>query len=559
MVTSLVAIFLVAFVGAWGAKKLNQPVLTGYLLAGLGATALLGKFFQFSNTQVLADLGLAFLMFLVGVDFSFARLARVKKIAFVGGSLQMILTTAIIGYLSGSVVLGIVFSLSSTAIVVKILSERGELDSTPSEIIVGWLLVQDLAVVPILTIIPAMIAGGSVSTILTSVGVSLLKAAVLLYAVLIVGKRFVPKILAKISLLGSREVLLITTVGLVLLAASVTNMIGLSFALGAFLAGLLISDGESSHAIFSEIRPLRDVFAVIFFVTLGVMISPSYIFTNALLILKFVLLVIIIKFILTVAITMVFKYHFKTALQVGLSITQVGEFAFVVGSLALKGGLISQNLYSLILTTTIFTMMVTPWQLKLSVSLYENLRTITEKWSPELYKIVFSGFDRYKKEHPDEKFSRHVVICGHGRVGKHITRVLAIGNIPFVVVDYNPNTISDLVACGVPTVFGDPTERDVLGFAGVRESLAVVVAVPDRYSQELIIENSLNLKPGITIICRSHFEEDYRRLYALGATAVVSPEQEAGLSMSHRVLDSLGVDKAKTSAYLKQVRKEQAI
>ena len=171
--------------------------------------------------------------------------------------------------------------------------------------------------------------------------------------------------------------------------------------------------------------------------------------------------------------------------------------------------------------------------------------------------MLFSGFDRYKKEHPDIELQNHIIICGHGRVGKHITRILALANIPFVVVDYNHNVIAELAALGATTVLGDPTDREVLNFAGLSKALAVVIAVPDRYSQELIIENSQNLKPGITIICRSHFEEDHGRLYALGVTNVVSPELEAALSMSHRVLDSLGVDKIKTAGYLKQVRREQ--
>lgn len=541
----LITVFLAAFIGAVIAKKFNQPILTGYLLAGLLATTFLGQWFHFAGAQTLADLGLAFLMFTIGVDFSFRRLARVKKIAVFGAVLQIIITTTVFYLFGQNLILAIVFSFSSTAIVVKLLSEKGQLDTLPSEIIIGWLLVQDLAVVPVLSVM-------SSGNLLFSLG----KAALLLYLVLIFGKKLIPRILAKVAQFGSREVLLICVVGLVLLSAAVTNYFGLSLALGAFLAGLLLAEGANQHAVFTEIRPLRDVFGVIFFVTLGVLISPDFLLNNWPLVLKFVILVILVKLAVVTVITLLFKYHLKTALQVGLSLTQVGEFAFVVARVALSNGTIGQETYSLVLAVTILTMILTPWQLGLSVGIYEKLRAWIEKWSPQLYAMFFAGFDNYKKEHPDEKFKNHVVICGHGRVGKNITRILAMAGISFVIVDYNYNVIAELTASGAPTVLGDPTDREVLNYAGVTDAKAVVVAVPDRYSQELIIENAQNLKPGITVICRSHFEEDHQRLYALGVSVVVSPEQEAGLSMSHRILDTFGIDKTRTASYLKQARKE---
>jgi CPA2 family monovalent cation:H+ antiporter-2 len=394
---------------------------------------------------------------------------------------------------------------------------------------------------------------------LNGILLALTKAIVLIYLVLILGKKAFPKLLTKVAEVGSREVLLIAVVGLVLFSAGLTNYFGLSFALGAFLAGLLVAETASQHAIFAEVRPLRDVFAVVFFVTLGVLISPGFLLENWVLVAKLVVLVSLVKFVISFAVTLFFKYHLKTALQVGLSLTQVGEFAFVVAQLGLAASLISQNTYSLILAVTILTMIVTPWQISLSVSLFDTLKNFVSRWSPQLYQTLFGGFDRYKKEHPEVTISDHVIICGHGRVGKHITRILAMAGIPYVVVDYNQEVISSLTSAGAMTVLGDPADKDVLAFAGASKSKAVIVAVPDRYSQELIIENALGLKPGAVIICRSHFEEDYRRLYALGVSAVVSPELEAGLSMGHRVLDSLGVDKTKTATYLKQVRKEQSV
>ena len=268
-------------------------------------------------------------------------------------------------------------------------------------------------------------------------------------------------------------------------------------------------------------------------------------------------IVTIVKFAVTAIITLFFKYHLKTALQVGLSLIQVGEFAFVVARLALSGGIISQDIYSLILAVTVLTMMVTPWEIGVSVWIYDRLKTITGRWSPKIYQSVFSGFDHYRKDHEEIMLNDHVIICGHGRVGRNITRILAIAGVPYVVVDYNQNAISELTDSGATTVLGDPADREVLAFAKADKAAVIVIAVPDRYSQELIIANAQTLQPGVTILCRSHFEEDHGRLYALGVTAVISPEMEAGLSMGHRILDTLGIDKIKTASYLKQVRKEQ--
>ena len=556
LVQSLVAVFVVAFVGAFTARKLRQPVLTGYLLAGLLASIFLGRFVHFETAKILANLGLAFLMFVIGLEFSLRRLSRVRNVAVFGGAAQMVLTTLILWLATGNLVMATVFSLSSTAIVVKLLSESGQLDTLPSEIIVGWLLVQDLAVVPILSILPVAVAGGGVGPMVSGVIISLFKSAVLLYLVLILGKKVLPRLITRVAALGSREVLLISIVGLVLLSATITSYVGLSFALGAFLAGLLVSDSVAQHAIFSEVRPLRDVFSVVFFVTLGVLVSPNYIFQNIGLILGLVVLVSVVKFGLVTGITAFFKYHLKTSLQVGLSLIQVGEFAFVVASLALAGSLIDTGTYSLILAVTVITMMIAPWEIRTAVWLYDFLKIKASKWSPRLYQSAFSGFDRYRKDHEEIILSNHIVICGHGRVGRHITRILAMAGVPYVVIDYNQNAIADLGVAGAITVMGDPTDKEVLAFAKTSQAKIVVVAVPDKYSQELIIANAQNLKPGVTVLCRSHFEEDKNRLYALGATEVISPELEAGLSISHRILDTLRFDKAKTSSYLKQVRKE---
>ncbi|MCL5675719.1 MAG: cation:proton antiporter [Patescibacteria group bacterium] len=568
LLADLIVILITALAFGITAKKFRQPPITGYIIGGVATGLLLGKYLGGEISQ-LADIGVAILMFTLGLEFSFRHLARAIKVAVLGGALQIILCAAVfflvLNFLSlgfyPSLFLALAFSLSSTAICVKILTERGETDTVYGEILVGILLVQDLAIVPMMVFLPYLnqiltVGGGGLLGKIWLLIISLFKSGLVLYLIFLLGKRSVPYVLNKAALLKSRELFLVTVILLVFSLAAVTFWSGLSFAAGAFLAGLLISETSQNHAVFAEIRPLRDLLSIMFFVILGMLFPASYLFLHFNLVLILGLLVMVLKFGLVIFLIFYFGYHLKTALMVGTGLAGVGEFAFVLARFGLSNKLLTLESYDLLLAVTLATMLITPTSMSLSEPVYRFLKQSAQKYSPALYERWFLRIDRKKTEEKELDLFNHVVICGHGRVGKHISRILTLANKPFIVVDFNLKVVSDLKKLGQPVLFGDPSDYEVLCYARVSMAKAIVIATPDRHSQEMIIQNSLSLNRNIVIICRSHFEEDKDRLYALGAHSIVQPEFEAGLYMGGQLLKIFGFSAEEIGEYLRRVRKE---
>jgi monovalent cation:H+ antiporter-2, CPA2 family len=565
LVFDLVVVLGCALIGGLIAKKLKQPLILGYILAGitLGAVVV-GQFKGDNQLQTLADIGVAFLLFSIGIEFSFSKLSRVKEIAFWGAVIQIlafiflsVLIFPAFGFdFYSSLFLGCCFSLSSTAVVTKILMEKGESDSLHGEIMIGWLLVQDLAVLPMLLILPNI--ANLENLPFWQLPLTILQVFVLLIVVLLLGRLIVPKLLDKIAGVNSREVLLLAVTALCLLAASGTYFLGLSFALGAFLAGLIISESTENHAVFSEIRPLKDLFSIVFFVTLGMMLTPSFLFANLLLIIGLSIIVIFLKFVIVMILSLYFGYHTKTSFLVSTGIVQVGEFSFVLGAMGLSKGFIGMDIYQIIISVALLTILITPFLANISPKLYTFLKKYMQAKSPGLYSKIFLPFDQGLKAE-ELPFENHVVICGYGRVGSWLGRACQISDVPFVVVDFNRNIIDDLSKNNIPVVYGDPSDADVLDFAQVDKAKVVVIAIPDRHTQEMVIANSLTLNPKINIICRSHFEEDQGRLKALGVTSVIMPEFEASLSITHKILQSFGYDKDEVNNKIKRIKIEHGM
>ncbi|MFZ5366275.1 MAG: cation:proton antiporter [Patescibacteria group bacterium] len=561
----LLLVLSLAFFGGLLAKKLRQPLILGYVLSGvtigsLAVSAIKGK----AELETLSEIGVALLLFSLGIEFSFARLTKVREVAFWGGLIQ-ILTCIFLGILIfprfgfdfySSLFLASCFSLSSTAVVTKILFEKGELDSLSGEIMVGWLLIQDLAVLPMLLILPKIAVLESIS--FWQIPLVIIKVGLLLFLVLILGRLIVPKILDRVAETNSREILLLSVVALCLTSAFGTYALGLSFALGAFLAGLIISESSQNHAIFSEIRPLRDIFAIVFFVTLGMMLAPSFLFSHLGQIILLSLVVIGIKLLVVAALVLYLGYHSKTAFLVGVGLVQVGEFSFVLSRVGISQGLITSEIYSYVLSVALLTIILTPFFFNFGPKIYARARKLTSVRFPKIYSLVFAQFDRREvlEELPLEG---HVVICGYGRVGSWLGRACQIAEIPFIVIDFNHQVVSELKEKGIPVVYGDPADLDVLDYAQVDKARVIVIAIPDRHTQELVIGNSLTLNPKINIICRSHFEEDQKRLKALGVKNIIMPEFEASLSIIHRILQDFGISKEEVSGKIKRIKLEHGM
>lgn len=546
----LTLVLLTAFLGGFLAKKTKQPLLTGYILGGIIIGAISSGFFGFSqNLSSLAQIGIAFLMFSLGLEFSWLKLKHLGKGIFFASLIQiflLILSSTVILPAFGfnfytSLFLGACFSLSSTAVVVKILSDRAELETLSGELAVGWLLIQDLSVLPMMVILPAIANGDSLALLAGA----LFKSAVFLFLVVFIGKKLIPVVTEKILKTNSRELMLLFFVSLCLILAFTTASMGFSFALGAFLAGFLVSEIGITAAIFGELRPLRDIFAVVFFVTLGFLLQPQFLLTHFLLIFGLTFLVMVLKFLVVLLLLLYLGHHSKTSFLGAISLSQVGEFAAILGQMGLKEKIISLETNNLIISVTLLSIMATPWLIGLAPLIYRKMN-------------FFGKLDR-KPISGGLDYSDHVVICGYGRVGRYIGRALQMADIPFIVIDHNYQLIKELKEKGIMTVYGDPCEIDILDYAQVDKAKMLIIAIPDRQSQEIIIANSQTLKKDLKIICRTHQEENQARLRALQIQTIIQPEFEAALAIVNKLLTEFRVDPQEIENKIKRLKIEHGL
>lgn len=558
---NLLLVMSSAFIGGLVSKKLKQPLIFGYLLAGLVVSGLAGILvlgLDRRGLSVLAEIGLALLMFTLGLEFSLKKIEKFKATVELGAGLQIILTILIgtfllkfiFGFTSNTAfIMACSFSLSSTAIVIKVLSEKAGLESLPGEIMLGWLLIQDLAVLPLITLFPILFAASGLSQNLFS----LVKALAIVLIAWYGAKKVISGFTDFVASFESRELLLIFVVCLVFIMATITFKLGFSLGLGAFLAGLILSRATSHFAIFSEIRPLRDVFLAVFFVSLGLSLEPSFLILNIGKIFTISLFVLTFKIVLIAIILSFFHHHAKTIIESSFGLSQVGEFSFVLASTALAANFLNRNEYSLVVSATLLTMVCTPWLISFSETLYKKVSLIAPRF-PNFYKHFFTQEDRLLpfKELP---FENHVVILGYGRVGKWVGEALRKAKIPFLVVEYNPQTVRRLKLEENSVIFGDPSDINVLDFAQVDKAKLVILAIPDPLTQKIVIANCQALNPKVKIICRSH-SEDNEDLKAMGIDNIIQPEFEAALSIAHRAFQSFGFDKENVDETIKKIKRE---
>lgn len=568
---SLITTFLLLLAAAIGggalATRLRLPTIVGYIAGGILVGNVFSSGVDHHLTSLISEAGVTLLLFALGVEFSFHRLKRILHMVAWPAIAQMILTLFLVLLLL--IVLKTAFipalylaagaSLSSTAIVVKLLSERGELDSVPGELAVAWLVIQDLAVVPILILLSAVsgntAGGGGVVSLTGTVVFATVKAGVLVLLVLYLGSRGVPKLLAAVSGFRNRELFLLTTIGIVFAAGITTFALGLSVSLGAFLAGLLVAETSQNHAVFAEIRPLRDLFAVVFFVSLG-MALPFSVFVSAWPIIALLTLaVVLLKGGVVYTLLRFLGYHRKTAFSVGLFLTQVSEFGFVIAGTGLASGVLSSAYASILIAVTFLTIMVSSPLITHSHTIYYFVHGLTRRFP----KIFREGTEEDMPKDFGFPIEDHVVICGYGRVGRYIGRALQMTGIPFLVVDYNQHTLSDLRGSGIQTVYGDPADKEVLDYAQVDYARAIVVAIPDRHTQEMIIGNALSLNRRIKIICRTHHEADQRHLKSLGVQTIVQPEFEAALTIINKLMSDFGISEEETLGKLQRLKIEHGL
>lgn len=543
----LFLLIVAAVCGGVLARIFKLPPLVGYILAGLAFGSILPA--GVKNVAKLSEVGTILLLFSIGLELSLSRLTKFLKVAVFGSLLQIALVSGIsyfllialgFGFLP-SLVLALGFSLSSTAVVVKILGDRGELDSLHGGIMTGWLLVQDLAVIPMMVALPVL--GQTGGGVFLSISLSLAKALLVVLGAVLLGKTFAPYLIHKIASVNSRELLTLSSVALALGTAAATSFMGISPALGAFLAGVVISDSQENHAVFAETRPLRDLFVALFFVSLGFLISPSAVFSSLGIIVFLTFLVLVLKAVVVFLVTTAFGFRGKTAIANALGLSQIGEFAFVIFGAALSLGLISQRESSVGVTVGLLTLIFTPALFASVVPVWRRVK--------KMGGIFLAGEKKYFDENTMEN---HIIICGYGRVGSWIGRALSEFKIPFVVVEYNQEVVGDLKKKGIPVLYGDPGEPEVLESVGIKSAKALVLAIPDEATQEDLITYVQTQAPGVKIISRVHQDSDWEKLKTLRVDRIVQPEFEAAIAIIRGILTSMGKPKEEISLAVKGLR-----
>jgi monovalent cation:H+ antiporter-2, CPA2 family len=558
LILDLVTVLGVAAAGGLLAALFRQPVLLGYLLGGVivGPSGL-GLIKEVVQVETLAQFGVAFLLFALGVKFSLSELKKVQGISLGGGSLQILLTIAVtaiisigVGWVTSTpqgIFLGAVLSLSSTAVVLKCLSESGESETPHAQVMLGMLVVQDLAVGLMLAILPTL--DHAPSEIGVAIGWALFKIALVGAGAIIGGVWVLPPLLRFLAWTESRELFLLGVVALCLGIALLTEHIGLSIEMGAFLAGLMIAEVEYADQTLAYVEPLRDIFATLFFAAIGMLIDPVFLWTHLELILGLVAIVIVGKFLIIAPIVRVFGYSWKTALIAGLGLAQIGEFSFVLVSAGQTLGLISRQVYLLVLGTTAVTLVVTPFVLQVLPKLFAWAEEF-----PRLQQWLLCTPTEPELSAEDLPAQNHFIVCGYGQTGRSIVKVLRSYNYPVVVVEQAESVIQQLREENIPYVYGDAASVQVLEKAQVAQAQGMAITLPSAMSTRLCLKRSLEFSPELDIVARANQDKDLELLYQLGATEVVQPEFEASLELSSHLLNRLGLEKENVQAQLQLIR-----
>jgi CPA2 family monovalent cation:H+ antiporter-2 len=547
----LTLVVLAGVLGGLAARLVRQPLILGYLVAGvLLGPRLTNTISDAANLELLAEIGVTLLLFGLGLELSLREMAPVRRVALAGTALQMLICTALgtaLGRALGlawvaAVWFGALVSLSSTIVVIKTLQAQGRIGTLSSRVMLGMLVAQDLAVVPLMIVLPQLASPeANVGGILWSAG----KAALLLAAIATIGARAFPWIVERVARGGSRELFLLVVTGTALGVGSLTHAFGLSAALGAFVAGLVLSESEYSHQALSDIIPLRDVFSLLFFASVGTLLDPSQLIAHLPLVLLTIGLVGAGKGLVFAGITRAFGYRNVIPLASGLALFQVGEFSFVLARVGLASQAISGEVYALVLNTALVTMALTPVVSGLTPALYGWLGRRREREPVQTINL------------PRVEMHDHVVIAGAGRVGSSVASALARRGLPFVLIELDSRRLDHARAEGWPIVFGDAAQPPVLEAAHVAGASLLLVTAPAYPVARGIVDRVRQLNPAIAIVARAEGFEALAALREAGVEEAIQPELEAGLEMTRQSLLHLRVPPSDILQLTERLRRER--
>jgi CPA2 family monovalent cation:H+ antiporter-2 len=548
-----VLILVAGLLGGILARLARLPLLVGYVLAGVfvGPYTSGPTVAQIHDIELLAEIGAALLLFSLGLEVSFRDLKPVRGVALVGGPIQILLVCAV-GALAASYGLGLpnseavwfgaMISLSSTMVVMKMLSVGGVTTTLASRVMIGLLVIQDLAVVPMLIVLPQLANPvGILTNVLRSTGI----AAISLALIYFLGMHLLPRLLKAVLVWGARELFLVTVVTTGVGIGFAAYRAGLSFALGAFVAGIVLSESEFSHQALSDVIPLRDIFGLLFFVTVGMLFDPSFVMGHVFQVLVVVAGIFIVKASIIGVVTRLFGYTYMAPWIVGLGLSQIGEFSFVLARTGVSTGSISKVTYDLTLTCTILTMALAPLVSRMAFPLGRAWQRRRKKQSvPQSFSV------------PQINADDHVIVGGYGRTGRAVARALREANVPFVVVDVNHALLADMTAGGFSGIWGDITSDEILRAAHVERAQMLLLTMPDQNTVHVAIVQARGLNPAISIIARAAREQHLGELRNLGVVAAVQAEFEGGVEMVRQALMRSGQADEATLRILDRLRKE---
>lgn len=545
----LAYVFLAAVVGAAVAWRLGQPLILGYVIGGV----LIGPFTpgpavsDLHTFELFAEIGVVLLMFSIGIEFSLRDLLRVRWVALVGGPLGILLSVALAigsGVLLGwplqqSMVIGIVVSVASTMVLARLLLDRGELHSAHGRVMIGITLVEDLAVVVLTVVLGAV--GPLEAGRLFGVARALFISIVILVPFAYLAARFVPRVMRHVAATRNDELFLVVALAVGLGTAAVTQQVGLSLALGAFLAGLMISNSDYAHEALARLLPIRDIFVALFFVTVGALIDPSTIVRNLPLLGAILALIVVGKLVIWTSVVALFGFPLATAAQVGLGLTQIGEFSFILVQVARSAGHVGDDVYNATLAASLLSILI---------------NAVLVRYVPDWLgaRQLRQDAARFPAAGEELGTTGHVVLCGYGRVGSAVGEALATLGISLTVIERDPDLIRDLRRRGGTAVFGDAGGVEILRHAGAPHAALVIVALPETAPTKRAILATRHLNPGVPLLARAHGRSDADQLHRAGATDVIQPELEASMTMIRRAFARLHVPGEQAIAYLKRMR-----
>jgi monovalent cation:H+ antiporter-2, CPA2 family len=516
--------------------RLRLPSVIGLLLTGV----IVGPYglrlvHDIEVVESLAEVGIILLLFTIGIEFSLHALLSLKRIVGIAGTLQVglsIITTyttaRLLGRSNGEAVLwGFLVALSSTAIVLKLLGERGETDSPHGRIAVGVLILQDLSVVPMMFLLPLL--AGTATGAKASLGWVIVKAVMIVAAVLVSARLVIPPLLHQVVSTRSHELFVLSIVVICFGTAWLTSLAGLSLALGAFVAGILISESDYGQQALADVLPLRDLFSSLFFVSVGMLLNVGFALQYAMTIVMIVMGVLLGKSVTGLVATVAMGYPLRTAVLTGLALAQIGEFSFVLARAGLVTGLIGEEMYQVFVAAAVVTMLATPFLLRVAPIVADGAAQLPlVRW--------LDGRPQLEGDVRGMPLKDHVIIAGFGLNGRNVARALTAANIPYLVLEMNPETVRVDRQKGIPIAYGDAAQEAVLRHVHIEAARVVVVAISDAAATRRVVELARRLNPGVYLIARTRYSQEVGPLSALGANEAIPEEFETSIEIFARVL-----------------------